>query len=145
MYDREVASPVITIIIVPFHTQQLNRCPRKKETECEACPLRLLIPEIKPYTVDHWHAHKQQTCRCNWQKNSDPEFRCQIDKSASERPGLRCTSHYSQCTCEDTMSSKEHRVRVRESEESESIYVFLKWMTFWFNRPNTTFSYLIVT
>lgn len=53
VYDRQVASPVITVITVPFHAQQLNCCPRYKEAESEARPLRLLIPKVKPYTVEH--------------------------------------------------------------------------------------------
>lgn len=28
VYDGQVASPVISVITVPFHTKQLNCCPR---------------------------------------------------------------------------------------------------------------------
>lgn len=53
VYDREVASPVVSIIMIPLHTQQLNHCPWEKEAQGEAGPLCLLIPQVKAYTVEH--------------------------------------------------------------------------------------------
>lgn len=60
VYKREVASPVVTVIVVPLHTEQLYCCPGQEEAESEARPLRLFIPEVKAYTVD-----RSLTCNKN--------------------------------------------------------------------------------
>lgn len=61
VYDWKVASSVVTVIPVPFHTEQLNRSSRQEEGQSQACPLCLLIPKVKAYTVDHWDMHINYT------------------------------------------------------------------------------------
>lgn len=60
MYDGQVAVAVVSIVMVPFHAEQLDSSAWYEEAEGETGPLRLLIPKVKPYTVDHWHAGIQR-------------------------------------------------------------------------------------
>lgn len=53
--DRQVAPSVVAIIPVPLHTEQLHSSSREEEAQSQACPLHLLIPEVKSHTVDHWN------------------------------------------------------------------------------------------
>lgn len=59
VYDGQVAASVVAIVVVPFHTKQLNSCARYEEAEGETSPLRLLIPKVKSYAVDHWQVRMQ--------------------------------------------------------------------------------------
>lgn len=54
--DGQVAASVVAVVVVPLHTQQLNRRARYEEAEGEAGPLGLLVPKVESYTVDHWQS-----------------------------------------------------------------------------------------